>query len=72
MNPRTKHTALGAALGAAGAAVAIALFHGRHEIFRPVPSPAHDHHRGKEKHHRADDNERGEYGRKKKHHHREH
>jgi len=66
MTPRTKHMTLGAALGAAGTAIAIGLFHGRREVAAAF-LPEHDSHE-KRKH----ENTRGEYGRKKKHHHREH
>jgi hypothetical protein len=68
MTPRTKHMTLGAALGAAGTAIAIGLFHGRKAIAAPFLSEQPRHEHEKHKH----ENERGEYGRKKKHHHREH
>lgn len=69
LDERTKHLALGGAVGIVGTMLAISLFHGSREREREV-----SHHLAKREKHHRDQNERGEYGRKKKHghHHKEH
>lgn len=74
-----KKWAVGGAIGGGALIVGYLFFHGRraHAGSRALPGHA-DHHHGKHHHHGGDasegdrDNERGEYGQKRKHHHGDH
>ncbi len=66
MTPRTKHMLAGGALGALGVTLIYGIFHRKDLPFLPSGEHRHKHE------HEHEENDRGEYGHEKKHHHKGH